>query len=195
MNICVYGAASSNVDHFYSDIVEDFCEKLAHRGHNLVFGAGNFGMMGAAARGFHKGGAKVTGVVPNFFKYQDVEPLYDRCDELIYTEDLKKRKEVMEARADAFLIAPGGIGTFDEFFEALVLRQLVQHNKQIALFSIRDYYEPIKMMMDKANRENFLRPDCMSLFGIFNENQEEELITYLETIPEDRDTVSAFVRG
>ena len=63
MNICVYGAASSEIDQYYIDIVEKLCKKLGENGHTLVFGAGGSGLMGAAARGFRAGGGRTCGVV------------------------------------------------------------------------------------------------------------------------------------
>lgn len=194
MNICVYGAASSGVDHYYIETVESLCEKLAKRGHDLVFGAGGFGMMGAAARGFHKGGGHVTGIVPEFFRNQDIEPLYDKCDELIYTVDMRERKQKMEDRADVFLIAPGGVGTFDEFFQALALKQLARHNKHIVLFNIKGYYDPFKLMFAQADEQNFVREGFMDLFGIFSESEEDELISYIESEPVDRDPLRAYVK-
>ena len=194
MNICVYGAASSLIDKYYIDSVEALCEKLAGRGHNLVFGAGNFGMMGAAARGFHKGGGTVMGVVPEFFKYQDIEPLYEKCDSIIYTSDMRERKQIMEDNAGAFLIAPGGVGTFDEFFQVLALKQLARHNKQIVLLNIKGYYNPFKQMFENADRLSFVREGFMNLFRIYGEDETEEIISYLEEKPGEADPLRAYVK-
>ena len=109
MNICVFGAASSEIDQKYIEDVELMAETLAKNGHSLVFGAGGQGLMGAAARGFKKGGAKITGVIPTFFKEAQVEAIYEECDELIYTDTMRERKAIMEDNADAFVIVPGGI--------------------------------------------------------------------------------------
>ena len=194
MNICVYGAASSLVDSSYINVGEKICELLARRGHNLVFGAGNFGMMGAAARGFHRGGGTVTGVVPEFFKNQDIEPLYEKCDTLIYTTDMRERKQIMEDNADAFIIAPGGVGTFDEFFQVLALKQLARHNKPIVLLNISGYYDPFKVMFENAKAQNFLREGFMNLFRICGENDMEQMVEYLEAEPEDADPLRAYVK-
>lgn len=183
MKICVYGAASNEIDQNYINIVEDLCEKLAKRGHSLVFGAGNGGLMGAAARGFHKGGGEVTGVVPVFFQNEDIEPLYAECTKILSTPDMGTRKTIMEDLADAFVVAPGGIGTFDEFFQVLTLKQLRQHNKPIALFNINGYYYSVQALMHNSTEEKFLREDCLTLYECFSENQTDELITYIEAPP------------
>lgn len=185
MKICVYGAASNEIDQNYIKIVEQLGKKLAERGHSLVFGAGNGGLMGAAARGFHEGGGKITGVVPVFFQNDGIEPLYDKCTQVISTADMGTRKTIMEDLADAFVVAPGGIGTFDEFFQVLTLKQLRQHNKPIALFNINGYYYSVQALMHNGAEEKFLREDCLELYGCFNEEQIDEMIEYLEAEPKD----------
>ena len=80
--------------------------------------------MGAAARGMKAGGGKITGVIPNFFREETIEEIYSECDEIIFTDTMQERKKTMEDRADAFIVVPGGIGTFEEMFEVLTLKQL-----------------------------------------------------------------------
>ena len=133
MKITVYGAASDRIDRIYIDRVEELGEELAHRGHTMVFGAGSTGLMGAAARGVARGGGKIIGVTPRFM--HTLEPVSDLCTERIETETMSDRKDMMESLADAFVIVPGGIGTFDEFFQILTLRVLGRHNKPIILYA------------------------------------------------------------
>ena len=90
---------------------------MADRGHNLVYGAGGQGLMGAVARGVHEKNGNIVGVVPSFFNVDGV--LFGDCNELIFTETMRERKQIMEDRSDAFIMTPGGIGTFEEFFEIL----------------------------------------------------------------------------
>ena len=184
MKICIYGAASNEIDQNYINIVEDLGKQLAERGHSLVFGAGRGGLMGAAARGFHAGGGEITGVVPVFFQNDNIEPLYEECTQIISTADMGTRKTIMEDLADAFIVAPGGIGTFDEFFQVLTLKQLRQHNKPIALFNINGYYYSVQALMHNGAEEKFLREDCLALYQCFSEDQADELISYLEAPPE-----------
>ena len=185
MNICVYGAASSEIDEKYIKAVESLCAGLAGRGHNLVYGGGSTGLMGAAARGFRAGGGRITGVVPAFFKNTSVEAILYDADECVYTDGMSERKHVMEEMSDAFIIAPGGIGTFDEFFEALTLKQLRQMNKPIAIFNVDGYFNPLCALMEKAAQEKFLRIDCMNLYKCFSEAETKALIGYIEAAPEE----------
>ena len=139
MKICVFGAASAHIDNIYIRAVEELGEKMAKRGHSLVFGAGATGLMGAAARGVKRGGGKIHGVIPDFFRDEEVEAIYEGCDKITYTENMSERKRVMEDEADAFIITPGGIGTFEEFFEVLTLKQLGRHDKTMAILNISGY--------------------------------------------------------
>ena len=195
MNICIFGAASSKIDESYIKAVENLSEQLAQRGHSLVFGAGNNGLMGAAARGFHKGKGKVAGIVPYFFRTDYVEELYEECDEFIYTDTMAQRKAKMEDMADAFIIAPGGIGTFEEFFEVYVLRQLNRHNKALAIFDVNNYYRPMEALLEHAMKENFLNENCMKLYKRFDEDQVDALISYVEGRQERPDSVSEVKLG
>lgn len=178
MNICVFGAASSEIDGKYIDKVKIMGESLAKAGHSLVFGAGGQGLMGAAAEGFKKGGAYITGVIPTFFKEANVEAIFEECDELIYTETMRERKAEMEKRADAFIIVPGGIGTFEEFFEVLTLKQLGRHKKPIAIYNIDGYYDSMESMLKHSIDERFVKENCKMLYSYFSDLQ--SMIDYLE---------------
>ncbi|MCH5320593.1 MAG: TIGR00730 family Rossman fold protein [Eubacterium sp.] len=178
MNICVFGAASSEIDKKYKDAVEHMGERLAQEGHNLVFGAGTHGLMGAAARGFKKGGGRITGVIPTFFKEADVEVIYNDCDDLIFTETMHERKAKMEELADAFIITPGGIGTFEEFFEVLTLKQLGRHKKAIAIYNIDGYYDSLQVMLEHLIKERFLKENCKMLYSCFSDL--ESMIDYIQ---------------
>lgn len=181
MNICIFGAASSEIDRKYIEDVEIMAEKLAENGHNLVFGAGGQGLMGAAARGFKKGGAQITGVIPTFFKEAEIEAIYDECDELIYTDTMRERKAVMEEKADAFVIVPGGIGTFEELFEVLTLKQLGRHSKPIAIYNCKGYYNKMEAMLNTSMEEGFVRHTCREIYSYADNT--DELINYLNDNP------------
>lgn len=177
MKICIFGAASSEIDKKYIEDVELMSEKLAENGHSLVFGAGGQGLMGAAARGFKNGGAKITGVIPTFFKEAQVEAIYEECDELIYTDTMRERKAVMEDKADAFVIVPGGIGTFEELFEVLTLKQLGRHSKPIAIYNCQGYYDKMEAMLNTSIEEGFVRHTCKEIYSYVDNT--DELLKYI----------------
>lgn len=192
MNICVFGAASKIIDEKYITPVEDMGEYLAKHGHNLVFGAGSTGEMGAAARGFKKGGGTIHGVVPSFFKEDLAEFVNWDCDKLTLTETMRERKAIMEDEADAFVIAPGGAGTFEEFFEILTLKQLGQHRKPIAIYNIDGYYNHLVAAVEYAVETKFIRESCEKLYGVFTPDQFDQMIEYLQKDDMDGLTVHDF---
>ena len=178
MDICVFGAASKTIDEKYINAVEIMGEYLAKRGHNLVFGAGRTGSMGAAERGFRKGGGTIHGVVPSFFK-EELNDFVDwDCDKMTLTETMRERKAIMEDEADCFIITPGGAGTFEEFFEVLTLKQLGQHRKPIAIYNIDGYYDELLKTMEYSIETKFIKPECRALYKLFDNL--DEMAEYLE---------------
>ena len=178
MKICVFGAASAHIDDNYIKAVERLGKSLALRGHSLVFGAGGTGLMGAAARGFKAGGGHIHGVIPNFFREECVEVIYDGCDKITYTKTMAERKSVMEDLADAFIITPGGIGTFEEFFEVLTLKQLGRHGKAMAVFNIDGYYDDLEKFMQTVADKKFITFKCSQMYQCFTD--ECKMIDYIE---------------
>lgn len=167
MNICVYGASSNSIDKIYLDTAYALACEMAKRGHTLIYGGGGNGVMGACARGANDNGGKIVGVSPKFFTVDGV--LYDHCTEFIFTETMRERKKILEDRSDAFIIAPGGIGTFDEFFEILTLKQLERHNKPIAIFNVNGYYDAMLEMLKKTADGKFMMQKSLELFEVFDE--------------------------
>jgi len=164
MRICVYGASSNDIDAKYISAGEDFGRAMAKAGHGMVFGGGANGMMGAAARGVTDCSGEIIGVVPRFFDADGM--LYNKCTEMIYTDTMRERKQIMEDRADAFVMLPGGIGTFDEFFEILTLKQLGRHAKPVGILNVSGYYDDILNMLKKAVSEKFMTQSTIDLMAI-----------------------------
>lgn len=178
MKICVFGASSAHIDDKYIQVVEKLGEEMAKRGHSLVFGCGGTGLMGAAARGVRRGGGYIHGVVPTFFKQNGVEILFDECDKVTYTQTMRERKAIMEDDADAFIIVPGGVGTFEEFFEIVTLKQLNRHDKAIAVLNIENYYDELEVFMRTACERKFITETCLTLYKVFGDI--EDVLGYLE---------------
>jgi len=193
MNIAVYGAASSLIDEKYTKAGEELGRKIAERGAGLVFGGGANGMMGAAARGVYEKGGYILGVVPEFFKEAGSEISFKNCSEYIYTETMRERKREMEEHSDAFIIVPGGIGTLDEFFEILTLKQLGRHNKAIAIYNINGFYDEIAESLYKWVKEQFITQDCADLCKVFTDV--DEMLEYIfEYDPKDIDLSKVKIR-
>ena len=176
MNICVYGAASSAIDGAYLDAACELGRAMADRGHRLIFGGGNTGIMGAVARGIREGNGEMTGIAPEFFHTPGV--LFEDCTELILTGTMRERKQRMEDLSEGIIMAPGGIGTLDELCEILTLKQLGRHKMPIGILNCRGYFDPLTAMLQNAVREGFLEETGLELYRVFSEPQ--ELLDYME---------------
>lgn len=164
-NICVFGASSGALDEAYYRAGYLLGVELAKAGYGLVFGGGNMGIMGATARGAHSVGGHVTGVIPKFMA--DIEGItYPEADELIVTDTMRERKKTMEDMSEAFITAPGGIGTFEEFFEILTLKQLKQHKKALVVLDTEAYYDGMIRMLEHCANEKFSSMNVLELFMV-----------------------------
>ncbi len=178
MKICVFGAASPKIDPIFVDMTEALGAELARRGHTLVFGGGGKGLMGASARGAKSAGGKVVGVTPRFFEDENIESLFEICDEFIETDSMRDRKMIMEEISDAFIVVPGGIGTFEELFEVLTLKQLRRHDKPIVIYNICDYYRELEQVIEVSTEKGFINENCKALYK-FTDNI-QEAFKYIE---------------
>ena len=177
MNICVYGASSNSIDKSFIEASEQLGAKMAQRGHVLVYGAGGGGVMGGTARGTKNAGGKVIGICPSFFNVDGM--LFEECTELVRTETMRERKLLMEEKSDAIIMAPGGIGTFDEFFEMLTLKQLSRHTKAMVIYNVNNYFDDLLKFMQRAIDENFVMEACKQLYEVFDDA--DAMLDYIES--------------
>lgn len=193
MKICVYGAASSLIDKSFIDAGEELGRKMAKRGIGLVFGGGRNGMMGAVARGELEENGEIIGIAPAFFEDANAEVSFKECTEFIHTETMRERKKLLEEKSDAFIVTPGGIGTFDEFYEILTLKQLGRHNKPICIFNINEYFNNMGAMLQVCVDEKFITGDCRNLCEVFEDI--DSMLDYIENYkPEEFDISQVKIR-
>ena len=164
MNICIFGASGRELEESYYAAAELLGSLIAQQGHTLVFGGGREGLMGAAARGAHKYGGDIIGIVPKFFDEPGI--IYEHCTELIFTETVRERKQLMEERSEACVVLPGGIGTFEEFFEMLTLKQLGRSDRALVVLNTNNYYGPMQHMLEDTARQRFMSRGCLELYGL-----------------------------
>jgi len=162
--ICVYCSSSEALAPSYFAAATEFGALLAQRKYTLVYGGGRIGLMGAVARAVHQHGGKVIGVIPQ--SLQDKEVGYNGADELVITKDLRDRKAIMEARADAFVALPGGFGTLEELLEVLTLKQLQFHTKPIILVNTNHFYDHFIQLCEHIYAERFAKPDSRRLYHL-----------------------------
>lgn len=111
---------------------------IAERGWTLVSGGGNVSAMGAVAAGARSSGGRTVGVIPKALVHREVADVL--ADELVVTDTMRQRKQVMEDRSDAFLALPGGIGTLEELFESWTAGYLGMHDKPLVLLDPAGHY-------------------------------------------------------
>lgn len=195
MNVCIFGASSDLIDKKYIKSAYDLGASLAKKGHGLVFGGGACGVMGASARGFHENGGYILGVAPEFMSENNL--FSENCTDFKITKTMAERKTYMEDHADAFIIAPGGIGTYEEFFEVYTLKQLNRHSKAIAIFNPYGYYDDLIKMLRHTVSESFMQQESLDLVADFCEAK--DLIEYLENYHATKTDVLkaryAFIKG
>ena len=158
--ICVYCASSTRVGPAYVQLAADVGSALAARGHSLVSGGGSVSMMGAVARAARAGGAHTVGVIPQALL--DVEVGDTGADELLVVDDMRARKGLMDARSDAFLTLPGGIGTLEELFEVWTARSLGLHLKPVVILDLDGLYAPLRQQLALMAERGFLRSSALA---------------------------------
>ncbi|MBL0420553.1 TIGR00730 family Rossman fold protein [Ramlibacter sp. AW1] len=163
-SICVYCGSRDGVAAPYFDAARAVGQWIGQRGGQLVYGGGNRGLMGAAASATLQAGGRVVGVIPQGLV--DRELAKRDCDELHIVSSMHERKTMMAERADAFLALPGGIGTFEEFFEVWTWRQLGYHDKPVGLLDVNGYYAPLHAFLQSSVKAGFMNADQMELIRI-----------------------------
>lgn len=155
--VCVFCSSSTAIDSRYLDLAARVGQEFGRRGWVLVSGAGSISAMGALARAARGAGAHTVGVIPEALMGYEVAD--EDADELIVTADMRERKGIMDARADAFLVLPGGIGTLEEFLEAWVGLVLGMHSKPVVLLDPWDDYRLLHELIAHLVSAGFLRAE------------------------------------
>lgn len=154
LSICVYcGSRPGRLDS-YAQAARRTGEEIARRGWQLVYGGGKVGLMGEVADAVIAGGADAIGVIPQRLMEREVG--HTGLSELHVVQTMHERKQWMADRADAFIALPGGIGTFEELFEAWTWGQLGYHRKPLGLLNVDGYYDALLAFLDHTVAEGFL---------------------------------------
>lgn len=173
--ICVFCGSSSGTSGEFPDAARRIGRALAGRGVDLVYGGGRVGLMGIVADAALEAGGRVVGVIPQALATREIA--HDGLTELHVVSGMHERKALMASRATAFLTLPGGIGTFEEFFEILSWGALGIHQKPIGLLNVDAYFDPLLGMLDHGVSAGFVRRDFLRL--LVTSDQPEQLIDAL----------------
>ena len=163
-SICVYCGSRPGTDPAFAQAAEAVGQWIGHHQGQLVYGGGCSGLMGIVAEATRLAGGRVVGVIPQ--SLVDKELANRLCDELHIVQTMHERKHLMAERADAFLALPGGIGTFEEFFEAWTWRQLGYHDKPIGVLDTGGYYRRMIEFLHDGMQAGFLSAGQMDLIEV-----------------------------
>ncbi|MFR9751042.1 TIGR00730 family Rossman fold protein [Nocardia sp. 004] len=164
--VCVYCSASTtNPDHL--SLASQVGTEIARRGWRLVSGGGNVSMMGAVATAARAGGAHTLGVIPKHLVHREMADI--DADELVVTDTMRQRKQVMEDRADAFLTLPGGVGTLEEFFETWTGGYLGQHDKPVVVLDPGGFFRGLFSWLDELRNRRFVSQAALSRITVVHE--------------------------
>ena len=162
-SICVYCGSRPGTEPAFSEAARQVGLWIAQNKGQLVYGGGHNGLMGMMADACLQAGGRVVGVIPKALV--EKEWAHSGCSELHVVENMHERKSLMAERADAFLAMPGGIGTFEEFFEVWTWRQLGYHDKPVGLLNIKGYYDNLLTFLSTAVQQGFMNAGQMQLIN------------------------------
>ena len=153
--ICVFCGSALGLLPSFTETAEQVGQELAHRGVELVYGGGRVGLMGVVADSVLRAGGRAVGVIPEALATKEIA--HDGLTELHVVSGMHERKALMAAKATAFLTLPGGIGTFEEFFEILSWGALGLHQKPIGILNVDGYFDPLIALIEHGITQDFIR--------------------------------------
>ncbi|MBE6274462.1 MAG: TIGR00730 family Rossman fold protein [Bacteroidaceae bacterium] len=178
-NVCVYSASSTKIAPVYFAVAEELGRLLASKGINLINGAGSIGLMGTTSNAALAAGGTVTGVIPRFMVEQNWH--HNGLTQLIETETMHERKQLMAEMSDGVIALPGGCGTMEELLEIITWKQLGLYLKPIIILNVQGFYDPLLEMLQRAIDGNFMRPEHRAIWLVATSAQ--EAIDLLHTTP------------
>lgn len=162
--LCVFCGSSQGANAVYADAAKQAGAELARRGIELVYGGGNIGLMGVLADAVLAAGGHVIGVIPQALMAKEVG--HRGLPDMRIVKTMHERKALMAELSDGFIALPGGIGTFEEFFEIVTWAQLGLHSRPCALLNVNGFYDPLLRFVNHAIEEGFAKPKHRELIAV-----------------------------
>jgi conserved hypothetical protein, DprA/Smf-related, family 2 len=155
--VCVYLGSNPGTDPAYARAADALAHELTRRGLGLVYGGSDVGLMGRLANACLAAGGEVIGVIPELLVEKEVA--HNGLTKRYVVASMHERKQKMADLSDGFIALPGGIGTLEEFFEALTWNQLGYHAKPCGLLDVKGFYTCLADHMDRMVNQGFLVPE------------------------------------
>jgi len=162
--ITVFCGSAAGDNPAYTDAARELGAWLAKSDIKLVYGGGGIGLMGVLARAVSDNGGEVDGIIPEFLTVPEV--MKDAPGAHQITDNLHDRMQAMAARADAFVVLPGGIGTIAELVDILTWKQLGRHAKPIVILDIDGYWAPLTDLLTHIVDRGFSHGDLSGMFRV-----------------------------
>lgn len=163
-SLCVYCGSRPGANPAFADTARTVGQWIGEHGGQLVYGGGRNGLMGIVADATMAAGGRAVGIIPKALVER--EWAHQGCTELHVVDNMHERKRMMADKADAFLALPGGIGTFEEFFEVWAWRQLGYHDKPVGLLNVAGYYDGLMAFMRTGMEQQFMSGTQMDLIRV-----------------------------
>ena len=184
-NVCVFAGSSPGNRNIYRETAKELAWKLTENNYGIVYGGGSNGLMGILGNSAIDAGGYITGIITE--QLDDIEVGHQGLNELIIVKNMHERKKMMADKSQAVVCLPGGVGTWEEFFESLTWNQLGLQTKPIILLNIENYYSKLKVFIEHAVKEGFL-PQSTSEELVLVNNVDEAIIEIRNFIPKDTST-------
>ena len=153
-SICVYAGSAAGTKEVFTKKAIELGNAIANYNYSMVYGGGSNGLMGVVANAALSNGAEVTGIITE--QLDEIEVGHKGLTKLEVVSSMHKRKARMAELSDAIISLPGGVGTWEELFEALAWNQLGFYSKPIVLFNVDEYYSPLYQFSEDAVKNGFL---------------------------------------
>ena len=168
-SVCFFCASSDGADPAYLQSASEFGAATAGAGWRLVYGGGGVGLMGAAARAAHAEGGRVVGIMPAFLRSR--ERLFDEVETVVVTS-MHERKQLMYDNSDAFVVAPGGVGTLEEVIELLSWKRLDLHDKPIIFLNIKGFWNTLLQLIEHSVQEGMTPANFLQAYQVVDTVEE-----------------------
>ncbi len=160
-SLTVYAGSTGGPSAAFATAAAALGQQIGESGLTMVYGGGRIGLMGDVARAAKAAGARVVGVMTRALIAH--EQGWDQCDEMIVVESMRERKAIMEERGDAICALPGGMGTYEELFEAITGRVIARHGKPIGLLDVEGHFAAVLALIDQGVEQGFIRAGTRAL--------------------------------
>lgn len=168
--LAVFCSSSDRVSPIFLSQAGVFGTKLAKAGHTLVYGGANCGMMGEVARGALQAGGEVIGVIPDLDFLQGLNQV--GLTQQVIVKTLAERKSIMLQQVDGAVALPGGLGTLDEIYDALVLKVAQQWLKPFWFYNFMEFWDPMLETLAIMAEQNMITRSLDELY-IVTEKEDE----------------------